>query len=107
LSTPGATNFGQKDLLRRSFGHSQGVLDNRSGRSFEALLRSSSALLSYIGSDIDDGDEAGWARERDEEKVGCGLGNLSKVSRPNWVTLITVVLRPKVHGSSPVTSNVQ
>jgi hypothetical protein len=44
----------------------------------------SSEGLGGIGSDIDDGDEAGWARERDKEKVGRGLGNLSKVSSPNW-----------------------
>ncbi|KAJ7905016.1 hypothetical protein B0H13DRAFT_2509647 [Mycena leptocephala] len=40
----------------------------------------SSEGLGGIGSDIDDGDEAGWARERDKEKVGRGLGNLSKIN---------------------------
>jgi hypothetical protein len=88
-----------------SVDRTSGLSENKSVPPSE--YQDSSEGLGGIGSDIDDGDEAGWARERDEEKVGCGLGNLSKVSRPNWVTLITVVLRPKVHGSSPVTSNVQ
>ncbi|KAJ7938039.1 hypothetical protein B0H13DRAFT_2302127 [Mycena leptocephala] len=33
-----------------------------------------------IASEDDDGDEAQWARERDEEKVGRGLENLSKIN---------------------------
>lgn len=31
-----------------------------------------------ITSDGDDGEEAEWARERNEQKVGRNLGNLSK-----------------------------
>jgi hypothetical protein len=46
----------------------------------------SSEGLGGINSDVDDDDEAEWARERDDEKVGRGLGNLSKVLSPNRAT---------------------
>jgi hypothetical protein len=43
----------------------------------------SSEGLGGLASDDDDGDEAEWARARDEQKVGRDLENLSKVSS-NW-----------------------
>jgi hypothetical protein len=56
---------------------SVGLSENESLPASE--YQDSSEGFGGISSDVYDGDEAEWARERDDEKVSRGLGNLSKV----------------------------
>ncbi|KAJ7932344.1 hypothetical protein B0H13DRAFT_2263331 [Mycena leptocephala] len=58
----------------------------------------SSEGLGGIGSDIDDGDEAGWARERDKEKINS-LAGIVDTDAPGLVPLRSAKSKDKIKKS--------